>query len=93
MLLAQKTLAPSEKRRYEIDYSDYLLEGRKLTAFTVSLPVGTNATVASISRSVDEESGIFFIVAAAVSETFTATVQATLTDTEVVIDTVSFKVS
>lgn len=93
MNLGQKSLSLGDTRRFEIEYEDYLCDGRTLAAGTVTASVGTNATINNVALSVDKKSLIFYVASGAVKESFTASVQVTTSDGEVVNDTASFVIS
>lgn len=90
MLLDKRTVPMGDRRRLRVRYEDFLCQGEKLAGFTVTVSAGAVSTIDTVSISDDEEKGIFFVNAATVKETFTATVQATLNTTEVVTDTITF---
>lgn len=90
MLLERRTVPMGDRRRIRLHYRDFLGTGELLASFTVTVIAGTVSTIDTVSISDDEKTGIFFVNAAAVKETFTATVQAVLNTTEVVTDTITF---
>ena len=96
MLLGQKSLTAGNKRRFEIDYSDWLDEGVTLSAATVVLDPAFTATVTDVVISgVTVQYGnkvVFFVTATVVNETFTLDVQVTDTRTEIKNDTMKFTV-
>ena len=90
MLLDKRTVPMGDRRRLVVRYEDFLCQGEKLATFTVTVSSGATSTIDTVSISDDETKGFFFVNAADINETFTATVQAVLNTTEVVTDTISF---
>lgn len=93
MLLGRKKFSKSEQRRFVVEYDDYLCNGNLLVTATVTVPAGTTTTVGTPALAADKKSFTFFLTSGAVNEAFTATVQVTLSNTEVLTDTAEFVVS
>ncbi len=90
MLLDKRTIQMGDRRRLWVRYMDFLERGQKVTSFTATVNAGAVSTVDTVSLDNDADSGVLYVNAAAVKETFTVTVQAVLNTTEVVTDTISF---
>lgn len=90
MLLDKRTVPMGDRRKITIRYEDFLCQGEKLATFTATVSSGAVSTIDTTSISDDETKAVFFVNAATVNETFTATVQVVLNTTEVVTDTISF---
>jgi hypothetical protein len=87
MLIGRKPHTVGDKRKYIVDYSQWLDTGITLTAGT--------ATTTSLTASVDTVSHtdttlIFFVHGGALNEIFTVVIQVTDTNSEVKNDTVEF---
>lgn len=93
MLLGKRSLPMGDRRRQRIRYEDFLCQGQKIITVTVNAPSGTSSTIDTVSITNDETAVVFFVNCAEVNETFTATVQVTLNDTEVVTDTVDYTIA
>lgn len=92
MQLAARTLRTGDNRRLTIDYRDWLWEGAHLSSATVSVPGGTHSSVGTQSFDEGRKRLYFYIQAGSISEIFTATVQVTSTDGQIVSDTIAFTV-
>lgn len=92
MLLAKKTKAPTDRKRYVVDYDDWLDTGETLSTVTYSVDSGT-ATVDGDSIAGDGKSAIFFINDGEVSTTFNVLIQATTSVGQVKNDHIEFVVS
>lgn len=90
MLLDTRTIPMGDRRRIVIRYRSFLEQGEKLSGFTVTVIAGTVSKIDTVSILSDDASGVFFVNAASVKETFTANVQAVLNTSQIVNDTVCF---
>lgn len=100
MLIATRTHTAGNSTRYEVDYSQWLEEGRTLlnSLFTAAMindpdtgavpPV--DVTIANVS--VTSTHLYFFVEGGSLNENFTVQVQVKDTLNELVIDTISFNV-
>lgn len=91
MLLQKKYKSPTDKKRYTIDYSDWLDSGETLDTVTYAVDAGT-ATVTDDSISGDGLTAIFFINGGAVGTDFNVAVQATTSVGQVKNDHIAFVV-
>lgn len=93
MLLAKRYITQGDTRRYVIDYNDFLLKGIVLTAAViVNGTAGTTSTVQNVTLDESATKVIFFATGGALNEVFTANVQVTDSNNEVVNDTIQFTV-
>lgn len=94
MLIGTKQHTAGNKTRYEVDYIDWLDDGRTLasTGFSAApvAPAPADVTLSSVSVTADKL--YFFVVGGSVNEAFTVQIQVTDTLGEIVIDTVLFTV-
>lgn len=72
-----------------VTYRSFLEQGEKLTGFTATVSAGAASTIDTVAISDNETEASFYVNAAAVKESFTISVQATLNTTEVVNDTIN----
>lgn len=97
MLLAKKTHTIGGRRRWRVDYANWLDEGHTCKSATVTLtdtavPVVTGATIDTVSVAADGHRVIFWTNGGAVNELFTANIVMTDSVGQVKIDTVQFTV-
>ena len=95
MLIGNKQFTAGNKTRYEIDYDDWLDDGRTLNqssgfSATVLAPAPADITVSTVSVTANKL--YFFVAGGSVNEAFTVQVQVTDTLGEIVIDTINFTV-
>lgn len=93
MLLGTRSLAAGDIRKYEIDYRPYLCYGNKLSTVSVTVSADALSTVDTVTIYSAETIVSFMVNAAAVNETFTASIEATMDDGEVLNDTADFIVT
>lgn len=93
MLLSTKRISPSDRRRYTIDYNDWLDDSETLSSVVFAVSTGP-ATVPSSTISTDGKSVNFFVTGASLSFTpFNVTVAATTSVNQVKNDHVAFNVA
>lgn len=96
MLIGTKQHTAGNKTRYEIDYDEWLDEGRTINqsvGFSAALVAGSTVTDVTVgTASVTASKLYFWVQGGSVNEAFTAQVQITDTLGEIVIDTVNFNV-
>lgn len=95
MLIGQKFHTAGAVRRFEVDYDEWLDDGRTLnqvSGFSATLVAPAPADVTINQVSVTTHKLYFFVTGGAVNEAFTVQVQVTDTLGEIVIDTVGFTV-
>lgn len=99
MQLSNQQITTGDTRRYQVDYSQFLQFGEKLSGFTLALATQTPTPTSTVNPSnnsflsVDESQLYIFVVGGtAVGETFTVDVQVTTTYGQTVNDTVAFTV-
>jgi hypothetical protein len=99
MLIASRAHTAGNSTRYEVDYSQWLDEGRTLlnSAFTAAMindALGnappSDVTIANVS--VTSTHLYFFVEGGSLNENFTVQVQVKDTLNEIVIDTINFNV-
>lgn len=95
MLIGSKQFTAGNNTRYEVDFSQWLDEGRTLnqqSGFLATLvaPVPADVTINQVS--VTAHKLYFFVSGGSVNETFTVQTQVTDTLGEIVIDTINFTV-
>ena len=87
MLLAKRPHTVGNRRRYRINYSEWLDEGVTVDTATV---VSSSATATIDDVSVEGAKVVFFVNGGLLNETFTATVTMTDSKTGVKIDHLEF---
>ena len=95
MLIGQRHHTAGNTTRFEVDYYNWLEDGRTIapTGFSAALAADSTVTDVVISNvSVTASKLYFFVSGGSVNETFTLQTQVTDTLGEVVIDTVIFTV-
>jgi hypothetical protein len=96
MLLGQRALTAGNKKRFVIDYSDWLDDGVTLTTATVVMDPAFTATVTDVTiTGVLVQLGhllVFFVQGGSVNETFTLDVQIVDSRTEIKNDTIKIAV-
>lgn len=92
MLLGTRNIAQGDKRKYTIDYRDFLEKGVTLKLPVVTAAGALYATVGAVTLDTSDTRLIFFVQAGTISETFTAAVQVQDTNGEIVNDTIDFRV-
>ena len=96
MLIGTKQHTAGNKTRYEVDYDQWLDDGRTLnpsSGFSAALQTpGTPADVTVGTVSVTASKLYFFVSGGSINEAFTAQLQVTDTLGEIVNDTVNFTV-
>lgn len=94
MLIGLKQHSAGDTIRYEVDYSEWLDEGRTIRPnnFSATILVPAPADIVITSVSVTADKLYFFVTGGSANEAFT--VQVSITDTlgEVVVDTINFTV-
>lgn len=94
MLIGSKQHSAGDRIRYEVDYLDWLDEGRTIRPSNFSAVVSSGTTTATIeSISVTSDKLFFFVNGGAVNETFTVEVSIKDTLDEVVVDTINFTIT
>jgi hypothetical protein len=94
MQLGSRILSKGDNRRMIIDYRDWLAEGRTLSAATVTAIGATSTVTVAVPTFDDAQRRLYLHVQAGqISEKFTATVQVTSTDGQIVTDTIAFTVT
>jgi len=91
MLLGKKHKSPTDRKRYVIDYSDWLDTGETLATVTYEVDVGT-ATVDGDALAGDNLSAIFFINGGEIDTPFSVIVTATTSVGQVKNDHIEFVV-
>lgn len=92
MLLGRKLISPSDKRRYTIDYSDWLDTTETIDSVTFAVSAGP-ATVPSYAIASDGKSVTFFVTGALLTTaTFNVTVAAISSLTQAKYDHIEFDV-
>ena len=89
MLLATRVHTVGNRRRYIIDYSQWLDEGLSVSGFTA---VSTSSDAPVDTVSVAGNKGIFFLNGGVLNETFTVNVQMIDSKSEIKNDTLTFNV-
>ena len=96
MLLGSQNLTTGDTRRYLVSYEEFLIKGAVLTAVTVTVSAGATSTVGSGATApkltVDEKGIYFWLTGGTLNEKFTASIQVTDNNSEVVNDTIQFTV-
>jgi hypothetical protein len=96
MLIGNKRHTAGNKTRYEIDYEDWLDEGRTIqssSGFSAALAAGSTVTDVTVGQvSVTSTKLYWFVSGGSINEAFTVQVQITDTLGEILIDTVNFTV-
>ena len=94
MLLGHRNLTAGDTRRYEVDYTDFLARGAKLTKPTGYFNTGTTFTSSLGTMALDESATkvFVFVTGGVVNEQFTLTIQVQDTFNEVVNDTITFTI-
>src|SRR5579872_1008210 len=96
MLIGTKQHTAGNKTRYQVDYENWLDEGRTLnpsSGFSASLsvpPALNDVTISQVSVTTDDL--YFFVSGGSVNEAFTVQTQVTDTLGEIVVDTINFSV-
>lgn len=94
MIIGRKQHTAGNVTRYEIDYEEWLDEGRTLenSGFSATLvaPAPTDVTITNVS--VTAHRLFFFVGGGSINEAFTVQTQVTDTLGEIVIDTITFTV-
>lgn len=95
MLIGSKQHTAGNKTRYEIDYDEWLDDGRTINASSgfsaaVVTPAPADITISNVS--VTAHRLYFFVAGGSINEAFTVQVQVTDTLGEIVTDTVNFTV-
>ena len=94
MQIAERNIGVGDRRKYVIDYRDFLEPGYTLTGATVTVAAQTPPATSTIDT-VSVDNGIkvyFFVNAGVLNEVFTANVVATDNLSETVNDTIQFTV-
>ena len=96
MLLGSQNITAGDKRRYFVDYGEFLIKGAILTAVTVTVSAGATSSVGTgptaPALNVDEKGIIFWLTGGTLNEKFTANIQVTDNNSEIVNDTIQFTV-
>ena len=96
MLIGNKQHTAGNRTRYEIDYEEWLDEGRTLnqsSGFSAALAPGSTVNDVTIDQvSVTSHRLYFFVSGGSINEAFTVQVQVTDTLGEIVTDTVNYTV-
>lgn len=99
MLLGSRNQAVGDTRRYRVSYEGFLPNGVFISAVTVTTPnitpgftsaIGTGAIAPQLSP--DKRAVYFWVVAGNLNETFTAQIEITDTNSQVVNDTIDFQI-
>ena len=99
MLLGTRRIAVGDNRRITVDYSGFLPQGVTLNGKTVALVLTTpngsspTSTVGAVSYDPTQSQIYFNVTAGVLNELFTANVQVTDTNGEIVNDTINFIVA
>lgn len=89
MQLAKRSHTEGDRRRFVIDYSEWLDRGNTVESAVVTSD-STTATVDDVTTTADKV--IFFVNGGSLNETFTVSVAMTDTRTEIKNDTIDFTV-
>lgn len=92
MLLGQQQITTGDKRRYQVDYTQFLQFGEVLTTSSVSVNSGATSTASGAYFDVTETQLYFFVVGGKLGESFTVSIQVGTNFGEVVNDTIAYMV-
>lgn len=94
MKLGNFTKTPAERKRYTIDYTDWLDTGEKVTAVTFGVSPSTTTTLQVDASSIpaDGKSVIFFVSFGDAGKNYTVDVKVTTSGGQTKEDTVLFSV-